>query len=249
MTMLHVETIGSGSPALVLLHGLGVNGAVWQPLIAALRDWPGRIVVPDFRGHGRSPHQRPYGVGQHAADIAALFAQGERVHIVGHSMGGQVGLMLASGWYGISVEHILGFGLKVNWTADEVAKVKQVASAPVRFFDTREAAADRFIRVAGLAGVVDTAAPVVEAGIVREGERYRLAADPATVLVAGVPMPPIMAAIDADSRYRLACGDHDPLVRVDELMAYDASAIEIADCGHNPHVEKPGIFAQMIPRP
>ena len=98
MTMLHVETIGSGSPALVLLHGLGVNGAVWQPLVAALRDWPGRIVVPDFRGHGRSPHVRPYGVGQHAADIAALFAQGERVHIVGHSMGGQVGLMLASGW-------------------------------------------------------------------------------------------------------------------------------------------------------
>src|SRR5262245_9038744 len=237
--MLHVETIGSGSPALVLLHGLGVNGAVWKPLIAALRDWPGRIVVPDFRGHGRSPHVRPYGVGQHAADIAALFEQGERVHIVGHSMGGQVGLMLASGWYGISVEQILGFGIKV----------KQVASAPARFFETREAAAERFIRVAGLSGVVDAAAPVVEAGIVREGERYRLAADPATVLVAGVPMPPIMAAIDADSRYRLACGDRDPPGRVDELMAYDASAIEIADCGHNPHVEKPEIFAQMVPRP
>ena len=247
--MLHVETIGSGSPALVLLHGLGVNGAVWHPLLAALRDWPGRIVVPDFRGHGRSPHQRPYGIGQHAADIAALFEQGERIHIVGHSMGGQIGLLLASGWYGIGVEHTLGFGLKVNWTADDVAKVKQVATAPARSFDTREAAAERFIRVAGLAGVVEAAAPVVEAGIVREGERYRLAADPATVLVAGVPMAPIMAAMDADSKYRLACGDRDPLVRVDELMVYDASAIEIADCGHNPHVEKPEVFAQLIPRP
>jgi hypothetical protein len=90
---------------------------------------------------------------------------------------------------------------------------------------------------------------VVDAGIVHDGERYRLAADPSTVLVAGLPMPSIMAAMDADSKYRLACGDRDPLVRVDELMAYDASAIEIADCGHNPHVEKPKIFAQMIPRP
>jgi pimeloyl-ACP methyl ester carboxylesterase len=247
--MLHVDIVGSGSPALLLLHGLGVNGAVWHPLLAALRDWPGRIVIPDFRGHGRSPHRSPYGIGQHAADVAALFEQGERVHIVGHSMGGQVGLLLASGWYGVRVEHTLGFGLKVNWSADEIAKVRQVAAAPLRSFDTRAAAAERFVRVAGLAGVVDAEAGVVEAGIVREGERYRLAADPATVLVAGVPMAPIISAIDADSRYRLACGDRDPLVRVDELMAHDASAIEIADCGHNPHVEKPQVLAQLIPRP
>jgi pimeloyl-ACP methyl ester carboxylesterase len=34
---LHVETHGSGSPALVLLHGLGANGAVWGPLLERLR--------------------------------------------------------------------------------------------------------------------------------------------------------------------------------------------------------------------
>src|SRR5262245_37275966 len=52
------ETVGSGSPSLVLLHGLGQNGAVWRPLLAELSGWPGRIVIPDLRGHGRSPHAR-----------------------------------------------------------------------------------------------------------------------------------------------------------------------------------------------
>ena len=38
-------------------------------------------------------------------------------------------------------------------------------------------------------------------------------------------------------------------MRVDELMADDASAIEIADCGTIRHVEKPHVFAGLIPRP
>ena len=96
---------------------MSANGAVWGPLVERLRPrFTGRILVPDLRGHGRSPHATQYGYGQHAADIAALLARGEPVHVVGHSMGAAIGLVLASGWYGVEVKGVLGFGMKVTWT-------------------------------------------------------------------------------------------------------------------------------------
>ncbi|MGP0093778.1 MAG: alpha/beta fold hydrolase [Xanthobacteraceae bacterium] len=246
MTKLYVETIGTGSPALLLLHGLGVNGAVWQPLLSHLKHWPGRIIVPDFRGHGRSPHARPYGLGQHAADLAALLPPDEPVTIVGHSMGGLIGLVLASGWFGVTARAALGLSLKVTWQADELAKLKQLAATPARWFASREEAADRFLRVSGLAAIVDASAPVVTAGVVEEEGRYRLAADPATALVVGPDVGPVLNAVAAP--WRLACGSRDPLVRIAELQAYDAQAIEIEGCGHNLHVEQPEALAQIISR-
>jgi pimeloyl-ACP methyl ester carboxylesterase len=246
MTKLYVETIGTGSPTLLLLHGLGVNGAVWQPLLPHLTDWPGRILVPDFRGHGRSPHARPYGLGQHAADLADLLPTDEPVAIVGHSMGGLVGLVLASGWFGVTVKAALGLSLKVTWRADELAKLKQLAAAPARWFPSRAEAAERFLRVSGLAGIVEATAPVVTAGVVEEDSRYRLAADPATALVVGPDVGPVLGAIAAP--WRLACGGRDPLVRIAELQAYDAQAIEIEACAHNLHVEQPAALAQIILR-
>src|SRR5436305_686264 len=53
------------TPRLVLIHGLGANADVWLPLVPHVdRRW----IAPDLRGHGRSPHQAPYGYGGHAAD-------------------------------------------------------------------------------------------------------------------------------------------------------------------------------------
>ena len=237
MVALHVERIGRGEPTLLLLHGLGVNGAVWQPLTREMADWPGTIVVPDFRGHGRSPHARPYSIGQHAADVAALIEPGMPLVIVGHSMGGLVGLMLAGGWFGLEVVHTFAFGLKVTWSDEEISKAKQFATTPIRWFATREEAVERFLRVSGMVGLADTASPVVQAGIVEEDGRWRLAADPATTMVAGAPIATTIAA--ARGPWRLACGASDALVTIAELRAFDASAEEIEGCGHNPHVEAP----------
>lgn len=247
MGTLYVETVGSGSPALVLLHGLGVNGAVWKPLVAELRSWPGRILIPDLRGHGRSPHLRPYGVGQHAADVAALLAPGEEVHILGHSMGGMIGLVLASGWFGVVPAHVLAFGVRTAFGAEELEKLRQFAGTPTRWFASRAEAAERFVRVAGLTGLADAESPVAAAGIVEEGGRWRLAADPATVLVAGPSFAGVMSLVQ--SPRLLACGSRDPMVAVADLRAFDGAAVEIPGSGHNPHVETPAALARLIPLP
>ena len=247
MAALHADIVGQGSPTLMLLHGLGVNGAVWQPLLPHLSDWPGRIVMPDLRGHGRSPHRKSYGLGHHAADVATLLAGDTDVHVLGHSMGGMVGLVLAGGLFGVRVASVFAFGVKVDWTEEELARGRQIASAPVRWFDDRAAAVERFLRVSGLTGLVGEDAPVVEAGVVAEGGRYRLAADSATVLAAGADIASVLDA--AQVRWRLACGSRDPLVSIDALRRYDAEAIEIIGCGHNAHVEEPTALARLVPRP
>ena len=207
----------------------------------ALRDWPGRIVVPDLRGHGRSPRGLHYGLGQHAADVAALFAPGESVSLLGHSMGGAVALLLASGCFGITVERVFAFGTKISWQADEVAKALQLATQPARWFDTRAAAEERFLRVSGLAGLPGDLSAAIAAGVVAEDGRYRLAADPATMRAVGPPFAAVVNA--AQAPFRLGCGARDAMVTLDELRPFDPAAVAFPGCGHNAHVEAPALVA------
>jgi pimeloyl-ACP methyl ester carboxylesterase len=255
-TDLHVRTVGAGAPILVLLHGLGVNGAVWEPFLAHLAGWPGRIVIPDLRGHGRSPHASVYSAEAQAADVAAL-VQGERgVYVIGHSMGGMIALVLTDGSRAIDVRGVFAFGLKVVWTDGEIAKLAEVSHKPARRFPTREKACVRFLRITGLAGLVSAGAPVVDAGIVPDGDSWRLAADPRTGLVVSASAAPRSGDVGAfaaaawrasTAPRRLACGSRDALVTLDELRALDPDAIALGDVGHNVHVEDPGVPFGAVP--
>jgi pimeloyl-ACP methyl ester carboxylesterase len=85
-------------PPLVLLHGLGRRWQVFLPLIPALSmRW--HIFAPDLRGHGKSTHiARGYHGQQYAEDIARFLR--ERVAapaaVFGHSLGGMIGMWVAS---------------------------------------------------------------------------------------------------------------------------------------------------------
>jgi pimeloyl-ACP methyl ester carboxylesterase len=243
MATLISESFGAGAPTLILLHGVGANGAVFRPLIEAL-DWPGRVIVPDLRGHGRSPHARHYGMAHYAADVANLLAPNEEAHLVGHSMGGAVALVLANGMYGVKVTRISAFGLKLKWTADELAKAEAFATSPVRWFDTREAAAERFLKVAGLFGHMPADDRAVDAGIRQEDGRWRLAADNATVRAANTSSRDMI--LNARAQFRLFCGGKDPMVTAAELREFDRQAFDVEGCGHNVHVEAPAKVAAAV---
>ena len=241
MAELYADRGGEGTPTLVLLHGLGVNASVWgpmRPLIEA--GWPGRWIAPDLAGHGRSPHEGPYGYAVHAADVARLIgAQDAEIDVIGHSMGGAVGLALATGWFGVRVRRLLAFGVKIVWNDEEVAKLKNLAQAPVKWFDTREAAIERYLKVSGLLGLVDPNGPEAAIGVVAEGGWYRLAAAPGITAAAG----PDIAGFhpEAGARVRLAAGTKDRMVTHDQMTARDPGAITWPDAGHNVHVERPDL--------
>jgi hypothetical protein len=53
----------------------------------------------------------------------------------------------------------IGVGIKVAWTDDELTAAIDRASLPVRWFPTREEAAERHLRMAGLSRLVQPSEP------------------------------------------------------------------------------------------
>jgi pimeloyl-ACP methyl ester carboxylesterase len=235
---LYVKEGGSGSPTLILLHGLGANGDTWNNMLPILRDqWRGKWIIPDLRGHGRSAHRGPYGYGAYAADVASLLAQDDEAIVIGHSMGGVVALALASGWYGLKIRHVAAFGLKIRWTSEEEDKLRQLARAPARWFDTQAEAVNRYLKVSGLFGLVDANDPAAISGIVEKDGRFGLAADPLINAAVGPRVVDFVSA--ARSPFRLAAGGNDPMVSAADMLPFDSSPTLFEGAGHNAHVEQP----------
>jgi pimeloyl-ACP methyl ester carboxylesterase len=96
-TTLHVRIGGSG-PAVVLLHGFGDTGDMWQPLAQALIA-NHTVIVPDLRGMGLSAHpEGGYEKINQAKDIAGVMDHfGVRSAVlVTHDIGNMVGYALAA---------------------------------------------------------------------------------------------------------------------------------------------------------
>ena len=85
-----------GRPVL-LIHGSTSTGRNdWATVVDALATRR-RVIVPDCRGHGRSENPRgTYAFREMAADLAELLARLDAApaHIVGHSNGGNVALVM-----------------------------------------------------------------------------------------------------------------------------------------------------------
>jgi pimeloyl-ACP methyl ester carboxylesterase len=242
---LWAEQGGAGAPILLLLHGLGACASVWNGLKPILAErWPGRWIAPDFRGHGRSLHGGPYGYSLHAADVAALLAQDDEVVVLGHSMGGAVGMALAAGHFGIRVRKVVAFAVKLEFQEAETAKMRELGHAPSRWFDTRQEAVDRYLKVSGMKGLVDPDSDAALHGIAELDGKFRLAMDPHANLVAGPSMEPYLAAMGAP--LRLAAGSNDAMVCHDQMRRVDPEAITIPGAGHNVHVEAPDQLWQHL---
>ena len=88
----------SGSPAVLLLHGWTVSADLnFFAAYASLAE-SYRVIALDLRGHGRGMRSiEPFSLEDCADDAAVLLEQLEagRVIVVGYSMGGPVGLLLA----------------------------------------------------------------------------------------------------------------------------------------------------------
>ncbi len=93
-----IETRGDGPP-LVLLHGWGLNRAVWNSVANTLaRHWT--LYLIDLPGHGRSPPmtaQSMHSIEDMAHAVAKTLADHvpKAANILGWSLGGQLALALA----------------------------------------------------------------------------------------------------------------------------------------------------------
>jgi pimeloyl-ACP methyl ester carboxylesterase len=94
---LYFRETGQGFP-LIILHGLYGSSDNWLTIARELSA-NFRVIVPDLRNHGRSPHSSEHSYPAMAVDVLELMddlAIGQ-CFVIGHSMGGKTAMHLASG--------------------------------------------------------------------------------------------------------------------------------------------------------
>lgn len=181
-----------------------------------------------------------------AAEVAEVVPDGRRLVVLGHSLGGVVGLALSSGWFGVTVDAVCGLGIKLRWSAEDLARAGELAARPSRVFATRDEAADRAMKVAGLVGLVPADSPVVDAGLERVEDGWRLAMDPAAF---GVGAPDMVSLVGGCRATRiLAAGEHDPMCPVEHLREVQPDGVVLDGLGHNAHVEDPAALWPLLDR-
>ena len=94
-----VTTTGSG-PDVVLIHGLGSSPRVWRGVVEALPGY--RYHLVQVKGFAGVPAEGNAGTGPVAAPVAEEIARyigeaiGRPASVIGHSMGGTIGMMVAA---------------------------------------------------------------------------------------------------------------------------------------------------------
>lgn len=93
---LHTQILGQGQP-LVLLHGLFGSADNWGTVAKHFAQHY-QVISIDLRNHGRSPHSDSQTYAEMADDLLETFdALGmDRVHLLGHSLGGKVAMQFAT---------------------------------------------------------------------------------------------------------------------------------------------------------
>lgn len=122
---------GKGSPV-ILVHGFGEDGAVWEEQVQYLED-RFRLIVPDLPGSGRSPMIPDMSMEGLAEVIHAIIhAEGiEACPVIGHSMGGYITLALLEKYW----NHVSAFGLVHSTAFADSAEKKALRLKGIRFVE------------------------------------------------------------------------------------------------------------------
>jgi pimeloyl-ACP methyl ester carboxylesterase len=95
---LQIREYEHAGDAIIFLHFSGANLMMWQQIIPYFQDFY-RLILVDLRGHGKSDKpDTGYHIDEMAGDIIGIMQhlQLERAHIVGSSLGAEVGLSIAA---------------------------------------------------------------------------------------------------------------------------------------------------------
>lgn len=249
------EAMAIDAPTILLLHGWGVSSRYWANTIARLRgDF--RLIVPDLPGAGRSlPVRQARDMqGQVAAIVALLdHLRPDPVHVVGHSMGGGMALLLAAQ----QPDRVLGLVLtSIGLFRNErerrfftIVTYLLALSMPLRFRwmadvgPLRRRMARRYF-----------AAPPRDDALLYQWFLDYLLMDRETA-IASARSAPSRAIPDAARRITaptlLLVGDHDcdiPIANVEytALVMPNARPRVIERSGHLPMVEQPDDYAAIV---
>lgn len=142
--MVYKEWGAADNPqVLICVHGLTRVCDDFDTLAAELSSHY-RVICPDVVGRGRSgwfSHAQNYHVPQYVADMVTLIAALQAPHIafLGTSMGGLIGLVLAS-LRNSPIEQLIINDVGPRLNAEALQRISKYVSAPLRFATFEEAA-------------------------------------------------------------------------------------------------------------
>ncbi|MGE5849862.1 MAG: alpha/beta fold hydrolase [Candidatus Methylomirabilota bacterium] len=144
---LHYAAWGPRStPPLLLLHG-GAANSHWWDWVAPDLAGDFQVFALDFPGHGQSRWPRPprYRMQDFVAAVVGFVkALGiSRLDLVGHSMGGKVGMLVAARRPRL-VDRLVIVDAAPDVSDDGLAEMRRIATRPLRLFPTRQTAARTF---------------------------------------------------------------------------------------------------------
>lgn len=248
---LHWTEQGEG-PALIILHGLYGSGKNWSGHARWLAE-EYRVVTPDLRNHGRSPHADRMDYPAMASDVLALMdrADCEQALVIGHSMGGKVAMTLALN----HPERVSGLVVvdiaPVDYGPAESEHDRILTALAAMDLDSlsRRSDADLALQEAVPEALVRQ---FLLTNLERQGDRWGWRIPVATLQgalsdLADFPATDatyegrVLFLRGADSGYQHA--------RYDEAIEQHfphAEQVAIADAGHWLHVEQPKVFASTL---
>lgn len=104
------QEVGSGKGVpILILHGWGRTGNEWVKMAEELSAWSGRkVYVVDLPGFGGSSLPKVKTITQYSELVVAFckYMEIDKMSVIGHSLGGRVGIILASK-YSHLVEHLI----------------------------------------------------------------------------------------------------------------------------------------------
>lgn len=253
MSLNHVRR-GDGEP-LVLVHGIGSQWRIWEPVLdtlAASFD----VIAIDLPGFGHSPHD---GTGPSVEDQAARVARFfdeidvQQPHVAGNSMGGGIALELARMGAVASATAVSPVGF---WTPRERAFAQTSLQSSRKLLDVMAPALPILLRTP--AGRTSLLGQLVAKPWRMDGEA---AVDHLTLLREAPAFDACCAAFstytfhDADELrgvpVTIAWGDYDFLLltrqrdRARAVMPW-ARHVALPGCGHAPFSDDPALLADVI---
>lgn len=132
-------------PTILMLHGGGQNRLSWKNTGQVLADGGFHVLALDARGHGdsdRAPNGE-YSLNRMVQDAAAVVSQiGRPVALIGASMGGMTGILLAQQLGPQAVSKLVLVDVVPRFEQAGTSRIANFMSRHVHGFDTLEQAAD-----------------------------------------------------------------------------------------------------------
>jgi len=246
--MLNFERKGNGKETLVLLHGFMENLTIWTDLEPYLSDHFSLLKI-DLPGHGRSEILAGVQTMELMAEEVKKVIDHEhleKIHLLGHSMGGYVSLQFAD----LYPEYLKSLTLFFSTYFPDDAEKKEQRRKSYRVIQD---AFPHYAR-AGVPNLFNPNERDILEGKIEKALDTALSTNPLGALASVKGMVDrtdkkhVVENIDA--KILVLAGKHDSAVKTQVLIDSlpDRTNIKsyILDCGHNGHWEKPEICAAII---